>query len=124
MQEGSVVVLSDDESVLLEIQNKLNYEGFCVDSFKKVPLFFDYLNKNTPILIIIDFDLKSLDYVETIKRIKNDHRLSFAPIAVFSKNNEELNIIEALDLGADIYMVKPFSSKELVARCKAVLRSL
>lgn len=82
----------------------------------------EYLNTNMPDLILMDWMLPDVSGLELVRRIKRDELLSSIPVIMLTAKAEEHNKIDGLDAGADDYMTKPFSVKELSARIRAVIR--
>ncbi|MFA5259860.1 MAG: response regulator transcription factor [Candidatus Omnitrophota bacterium] len=80
------------------------------------------LDKDPVDLIILDVMLPKMDGFETCRLIKQNKRLAAVPIIIVTAKGEEVDRIVGLELGADDYIVKPFSPRELVLRAKAVLR--
>ena len=77
---------------------------------------------NKPDLIILDWMLPNTSGIELARRLKKDHVTAEIPIIMLTAKTEEDNKIQGLEVGADDYITKPFSPRELVARLKAVLR--
>ena len=82
----------------------------------------EYLNANVPDLVLMDWMLPDVSGLELVRRIKRDELLADVPVIMLTAKTEEHNKINGLDAGADDYMTKPFSVKELSARIRAVLR--
>lgn len=123
MQEKKLVVALDDEEHILELikvnLTKEGFEIFCFDTPKK---FFKFIEQKTPDLILLDIMLPEMDGFEICKKLKSDTKLSEVPIIFLSAKSEEIDKVLGLELGADDYITKPFSVRELVARVKTVLR--
>lgn len=117
------VAIVDDEPDILELVTvNLNKAGFKTKSFDKGELFFDFLKSNNIDLVILDVMLPDSDGFEICKYLKNDPVLSSIPVIMLTARGTEMEKILGLELGADDYVTKPFSPRELVARVKAVLR--
>ncbi|MDG0995584.1 MAG: phosphate regulon transcriptional regulator PhoB [Gammaproteobacteria bacterium] len=82
----------------------------------------EYLNTHTPDLILMDWMLPDVSGLEMVRRIKRDEVLSSIPVIMLTAKTEEQNKVEGLDAGADDYITKPFSVKELSARIRAAIR--
>ncbi|NPA53888.1 MAG: response regulator transcription factor [Aquificae bacterium] len=80
------------------------------------------LKKNPPDLILLDIMLPDIDGLEFCKIVKSDKEISDIPIIMLTAKSTEIDKIVGLELGADDYVTKPFSFKELIARIRAVLR--
>lgn len=84
--------------------------------------FLFFVRKNPPDLIILDLMLPGIDGLEVCRRLKADENTSSVPIIMLTAKGEEVDRVVGLEMGADDYLVKPFSIRELIARVKAVLR--
>jgi len=100
----------------------LKKEGFSIleaENGKEADML---LNKTTPDLILMDWMLPDISGVEIIKVLKQRESTSAIPIIMLTARTEESHKVEGLDAGADDYITKPFSPRELIARIQAVLR--
>src|SRR4051794_14204501 len=116
---GSVLLVEDEESLASLVQAYLAQEGFSVIS---VGTGGDALSKveQEPVrIVVLDLNLPDIDGIEVCRRIRAH---SSVPIVMLTARDEESDLLIGLDAGADDYIGKPFSPKELVARMKAVLR--
>lgn len=121
--ERTLIAALDDEPDILElISVNLRKSGFQVETFLKVKSLFDFLEKRIPDLIVLDLMLPDFDGMEVCKMIRQNSRWKEIPILMLTARGEETDIVLGLELGADDYMVKPFSPRELTARIRAVLR--
>jgi DNA-binding response OmpR family regulator len=119
----NLVVIIDDEPDILELVSlHLKKAGFDAKGFLNAGEFFDFIAKNTPDLILLDLMLPDADGLDICKYLKKKDMLATVPIIMLTAKGEETDKILGLELGADDYVTKPFSPKELVARVKAVLR--
>ncbi|MBU0581429.1 MAG: response regulator transcription factor [Candidatus Margulisbacteria bacterium] len=113
----------DDEPDILElVALNLKKAGFKTKEFLNGQSFQKYLSNNLPDLIILDLMLPDTDGFEICKVIKRDKRTAHIPVIMLTARGEELDKVLGLELGADDYVTKPFSTKELIARVKAILR--
>ncbi len=122
MERKLITVLDDDEHILELIKINLSKENFEVKTFEKPKQFFNFIQQNIPDLIILDIMLPEVDGYEVCKKLKTDSRLKNVPIIFLSAKSEEVDKILGLELGAEDYIVKPFSVRELIARVRVVLR--
>lgn len=83
---------------------------------------FEILDQKPIDLIILDIMLPKMDGLSVCREIRNNERLKHIPILILTAKGEEIDRVVGLELGADDYMVKPFSPRELVLRVKAILR--
>ena len=118
-QGRRVLVVDDEESVRELIQLYLTKEGFEVVSAREGREALRLNAERHPDLIILDLMLPGLDGWEVCRQLRG---ISRVPIIMLTARSEEVDRIVGLELGADDYVVKPFSPRELVARVKAVLR--
>lgn len=100
----------------------LQSAGFETRGFEDGAAFWEALKKEQPQLVILDVMLPEIDGTELLKRMKASVTLEKIPVIMATAKGEEYDRIKGLDLGADDYMVKPFSMMEMVSRVKAVLR--
>jgi DNA-binding response OmpR family regulator len=117
-----VAALDDEPDILELISVNLKKSGFQVQTFLKVRPFFDFLERQVPDLIVLDLMLPDFDGMEVCKMVRRNPRWQEIPILMLTAKGDETDIVLGLELGADDYMVKPFSPKELAARIRAVLR--
>jgi DNA-binding response OmpR family regulator len=122
MERKLITVLDDDEHILELIKINLSKENFEVKTFEKPKQFFNFIQQNIPDLIILDIMLPEVDGYEVCKKLKTDSRLKNVPIIFLSAKSEEVDKVLGLELGAEDYIVKPFSVRELIARVRVVLR--
>ncbi|MCX7916827.1 MAG: response regulator transcription factor [bacterium] len=118
----TVAVIEDEKDILNLISMHLKKSNFNVREFQNGKEFLVYLNKEKPDIIILDLMLPDIDGLEICKYLKKDAKFSNIPIIILTAKGEEIDKILGLELGADDYITKPFSVKELIARVKAILR--
>ena len=120
---NKLVALVDDEPDIVELVSlHLQKAGFKVKGFSNAESFLTFLNSQKPDLIILDLMLPDADGLEICKHLKKKDELSLIPVIMLTAKGEETDKILGLELGADDYITKPFSPKELVARVKVALR--
>ena len=120
---NNYIALIDDEPDILELVSlNLKRSGFRVKEFSKVELFYRSLRTEMPDLLILDLMMPDVDGFEVCKYLKNQEEFASIPIIMLTAKTEETDKVLGLELGADDYVTKPFSPRELVARVKAVLR--
>ncbi|MCX7973507.1 MAG: response regulator transcription factor [Candidatus Aminicenantes bacterium] len=121
--EKNLIVLVEDETALHELLRlHLEKAGFRFKAFAEAKPFLDYLEKNRPELIILDWMLPDADGLELCRFLKNKEETRSIPIIMLTAKSDEVDRILGLEMGADDYISKPFSVRELVARVKAILR--
>lgn len=119
---GYIAIVEDERDIAELVSVNLQKAGFKTESFFDGRSFFRAIEKSHPDLVVLDLMLPDLDGYEIIKIVRRDERWSDIPIVVLTARVQEMEKILGLELGADDYVTKPFSPKELVARIKAVLR--
>ncbi|RMD46225.1 MAG: response regulator, partial [Aquificota bacterium] len=117
-----VYVVEDDEDINELLVYNLKKEGFKVKSFFSGKDALDEIKVKKPDIIILDIMLPDIDGLEVCKILKTDKDRKDIPIIMLTAKSTEIDKIVGLELGADDYITKPFSFRELVARIKAVLR--
>ncbi len=120
---NKLIYVVDDEPDILELLSlHLKKSGFKVQCFESAGRFMAQLKIQKPSLIILDLMLPDEDGLDVCKKLKRDESYISIPIIMLTAKGEEIDKILGLELGADDYITKPFSVKELVARVKAVMR--
>jgi two-component system phosphate regulon response regulator PhoB/two-component system alkaline phosphatase synthesis response regulator PhoP len=120
---SKLVAVVDDEPDILELVSiHLKKAGFDVKSFEGAKGFLRFVKIRTPDLLVLDLMLPDMDGLEVCKYLKSEDALSGIPVIMLTARGDETDRILGLELGADDYVTKPFSPRELVARVKAVLR--
>jgi len=117
-----IAIVDDEPDILTLVSLHLKRAGYSVAEFPDGNSFLIFLNENAPDLLILDLMLPDRDGMEICKQLKADEKFVHIPIIMLTAKGEELDKILGLELGADDYVTKPFSPRELVARIKAVLR--
>ena len=117
-----IVIIEDEKDIVDLVRYNFRKEGFDIESFSSGKDGLEYVRKNSVDLVLLDIMLPDLDGIDICKRVRADERLKSLPIIFLTAKGEEIDRVVGLELGADDYVVKPFSPRELVARVKAVLR--
>ena len=113
----------EDDSGIRDIEiYALSSSGFEVKGFEDGLSFWDALKGEKPELIVLDVMLPGMDGIEILKKLRASIEYSEIPVIMATAKGQEYDRIIGLDLGADDYLVKPFSMLELTSRVKAVLR--
>ena len=116
-----ILVVDDEERMLRFIRLNLEHDGFQVIEAVKGHEALDKMRTGMPDLILLDVMLPDLDGFEVLKMVRE---ISNIPIIMLTAKGEEDDRVKGLELGADDYVTKPFSPRELVSRVKAVLRRI
>jgi two-component system KDP operon response regulator KdpE len=115
----TILVVDDEPRMVQFITMNLELEGFRVVTAATGYEALEKVTRELPDLVILDIMMPDMDGFETLRRIRE---VSAVPVIFLSVKGEEFDRVRGLDLGADDYMTKPFSPRELVSRIKAVLR--
>ena len=122
MAKGKILVVDDEEHILELIRYNLNASGYEVIEASDG---YDAVNKainKVPDLILLDLMLPGKDGYDVCRELRSNGKTKVVPIIMLTAKSEEIDKILGLELGADDYITKPFSVRELMARVKAVLR--
>ena len=128
MQTGSemanekILVVDDEADICELVEYNLAKNGYRTSSAHTGEKALREARSGSPDLIILDLMLPGVSGLEVCKHLKRDEKTSEIPIIMLTAKGSEVDIVSGLELGADDYVTKPFSPKELVARVKAVLR--
>jgi two-component system OmpR family response regulator len=118
------ILIVDDEPDLLElVRFNLSQAGFEVETAQGGLEGLEKAHRRRPDLLVLDLMLPDLPGTEVCRRLRNDPELAGLPILMLTARSEEIDRVVGLELGADDYVTKPFSPRELVARVKARLRT-
>lgn len=122
MSDKLITIVDDEEDIVELVSHHLKREGFKVKEFHNGRDFLSYIESVLPDLAVLDIMLPGIDGLEICKILKNRNTTSSIPIIMLTAKASEADVVVGLELGADDYIVKPFSPRELVARVKTVLR--
>ncbi len=117
-----ITVIEDEKDIIELVSYNLRKEGYDVSPFTRGTEGLEQLQRKPSDLVLLDVLLPDLDGFEICRRMRADERLRSVPVIFLTAKSEEIDRVLGLELGADDYVVKPFSPRELVARVKAVLR--
>jgi two-component system phosphate regulon response regulator PhoB/two-component system alkaline phosphatase synthesis response regulator PhoP len=118
-----LVAVVDDEPDIVELVTvHLERAGYEVRGFGEAGPFFAFMEATVPDIVILDLMLPDMDGLEICKSMRSEAKWASIPIIMLTARTDETDKVLGLELGADDYVTKPFSPRELVARVKAVLR--
>lgn len=123
-----LLLLEDDLDIRLGLEQHLKREGFTFSSFENGRDALRGIQQSSsgqaPRLdvALLDLTLPDMDGLDVLRAIRSDGRYRALPVVLVTARNEEIDRVLGLELGADDYISKPFSSRELVARIRAILR--
>jgi len=122
MSKEKILVIEDEEDILALIHYNLIKEGFSVECATSGEEGYKKARDFCPGLILLDLMLPGMDGLEVCKRLRQAPETKDCPIIMLTAKGEEHDVVRGLELGADDYVPKPFSSQVLLARIRAVLR--
>jgi two-component system cell cycle response regulator len=121
LTEGRVLVAEDDEISATILLHRLEKEGLDVERFDNGQEAYESALRERPILVILDVKMPGLDGFEVLERLRKDHRFSAVPVIMLTSMGQEADVVRAFRMGADDYILKPFSPTELSARVRRLL---
>ncbi len=122
MAENRILIVEDEPAIAEVLEYNLVKEGYIVDIESRGDTALEAIRKKPPDLVILDLMLPGLDGLELTRILRRDARTDQIPLLMLTAKGEEVDRIVGLELGADDYITKPFSPREVVLRVKAVLR--
>jgi two-component system, OmpR family, alkaline phosphatase synthesis response regulator PhoP len=117
-----ILIIEDDRDIVELVRYNLTSEGFEVNSAADGISGLAQLRKAAPDMLLLDLMLPKMPGLEVCKEVRRDPGLNRLPILMLTARGEEADRVVGLEMGADDYVTKPFSPRELVARVKALLR--
>lgn len=124
MSRELIFAVEDEVHIQQLVKYNLEANGYRVVTFDNGESMLEELKTNTPDLFILDIMLPGMDGLEVCRHIRGIPKLKPVPVIVLTAKGEEFDKVLGLELGADDYITKPFSVRELVARVKAMFRRL
>jgi two-component system alkaline phosphatase synthesis response regulator PhoP len=118
----TVLIIEDDADIVELVQYNLQREGFRVHAAIDGEAGLAESRVRRPSLILLDLMLPGIEGLEVCRLLKTDERTRSIPVIMLTAKGEESDVVVGLGVGADDYVTKPFSPRELVARVRAVLR--
>src|SRR5690606_10491858 len=116
---ATITLVDDDANILTSVSMALEAEGHTVKTFEDGATALADINASPPDLVVSDIKMPTMDGMELLRRIRQNSRL---PLIFLTSNDEEIDEVLGLTMGADDYVKKPFSQRLLLERVKAVLR--
>jgi two-component system phosphate regulon response regulator PhoB len=117
-----ILIIEDDPEIQELLSLSMSREGWKLIQAKTGEEGLDYLKKNQANCILLDIMLPGMDGLKLLKKLKENEKSRNIPVIMTTARGEEADVITGLELGADDYVVKPYSPKVLVARVRASLR--
>jgi len=119
-----ILIVEDDKDIVKMLEYNLKKEGFRAISVNDGDDALDSATREQPDLILLDLMLPGMAGLEVCKALKSERKTGNIPVIMLTAKTQESDKIVGLELGADDYVTKPFSPRELIARIKAVLRRM
>src|ERR1022692_1257323 len=117
-----IYIVEDEADIARLVKHHLEAAGFNVRIFGAAPIVIQEAQREKPVLFLLDIMIPGGDGFELCRRIRQDQAIALTPVIFLTAKSSESDRVLGLELGADDYVAKPFSPRELVARVKAVLR--
>jgi phosphate regulon transcriptional regulator PhoB len=122
LKTEKIVVIEDETDILEVIAYNLKREGYDVVTSTSGEDGLEKIERTKPNLVVLDLMLPEIDGIELCRKLKSDPVTQSIPVIMVTAKGEESDVVLGLGVGADDYVTKPFSPRELTARVKAVLR--
>ena len=122
MSRNRILIVDDEPAIREMVAVALELADFDVLEADNAQRAHEYIVDERPDLVLLDWMLPSVSGIELARRLKREDATAEVPIIMLTAKSEEDNKIQGLDVGADDYITKPFSTRELISRIKAVLR--
>jgi len=122
MPREKILIVEDEADILNLLEYHLRNGGYDVFSTASGPEALKLVRQHQPDLVLLDLMLPGLDGFEVCRELKRGHQTGNVAVVMLTARGEEMDRVVGLELGADDYVTKPFSPRELVLRIKAVLR--
>ena len=122
MSKGRILVVDDEEDILELVKYNLEREGYLVDCVDTGEEAIERAVAIRPDGILLDLMLPGVDGIEVCRELRKNPDTRTIPIIMMTAKGEEADVVSGLEVGADDYVPKPFSTKVLVARLRALLR--
>ncbi len=122
MGKGTILLIDDEKDLVELVRYNLEQEGFDVIAAADGKAGLEIALRHRPDAILLDWMMPGVDGLEVCRRIREDARTARVPILMLTAKAAEPDRVVGLEIGADDYVTKPFSPRELVARVKALLR--
>ncbi len=122
MSSAHILIVEDDDDIAQVLRYNLEREGFAVECVARGDQALEAIREKRPALLLLDLMLPGIDGLDLTRLLKRDPATATVPIIMLTARGDEVDRIVGLELGADDYLAKPFSPREVVLRVKAVLR--
>ncbi len=119
---SKVFIVEDEPDLRDTLTYNFENEGFTVKSFSNGESFLESLTKNKPNLVILDLMLPGVSGLDVCRELRSDDNFNDIAVVMLTAKSEEIDRIVGFELGADDYVTKPFSVRELILRVKVLLK--
>jgi len=120
--KATILIVEDEKDIIKMLEYNLKKEGYGTLSVRNGEDAIDLARTEQPDMIILDLMLPGMDGLEVCKILRGERKTASIPIIMLTAKSQESDKVVGLELGADDYVTKPFSPRELIARIKAILR--
>lgn len=122
MADEQILVVDDEPDILSVLVYHLSREGYRVTTAVNGPSALVTVENDRPDLVVLDLMLPGMDGYEVLLRMREDERMRHVPVLLLTARREEEERVRGFEVGADDYLTKPFSARELTLRIAALLR--
>jgi two-component system phosphate regulon response regulator PhoB len=122
MAKGVICIVEDEEDILEILETRLKQEGYTPLSAKTGEEGVRLIREHLPDLVLLDIMLPGMDGFDVCREIRANKKTRAIPLIMLTARGEEADVVTGLELGADDYITKPFSLREVMSRIKSVLR--
>lgn len=121
MDKNKIMLVDDNRDLVTVVKVTLENKGYSVQSAYNAKELFARLEEQKPDLIVLDVMMPQMDGLEVLKRLKSAQETSAIPVILLTAKFQYEDILNAYQLGADVYITKPFTSSQLLAEIRRVL---
>lgn len=121
--EKKILVVDDDPYILMSLEFLMKKNGYDVMVARNGNEALDLITKSTPNLVLLDIMMPDVDGYAICKQIKTNHKLKDIIVVFMSAKSKEVDIQKGYDLGATLYITKPFSTRDLIKQIKELMPS-
>ncbi len=121
-EQKRLLLIDDDPNLILLVKDYLEFRGYHVITAENGREALELLEREMPDMIICDVMMPEMDGYSFVKHIREDQRTSWIPVLFLSAKGQSQDRVKGLNIGADVYMVKPFEPEELVAQVESSLK--
>jgi DNA-binding response OmpR family regulator len=119
-----IVIIDDETDIIDFLSYNLKKENYTVETFNKPKEAVEHIKKYSTDLVITDWLMPEMDGLDICRLLKSNKETASIPIFMISCKNDEIDIVTALEIGADDFLTKPFRVRELIVRIKKVLKRI